>query len=168
LFADKKQIDIMRKALQLKWNFKTSKQISSLLSLFSFLIFTQTIFAQDVIQISGVVTSQDKHEPLPGVAISIKGTVTGTTTTNDGYFTLRTKQKLPFTLLFTSVGFAPHEVEVNALGSQLQVALATQTVLGNEVVVTASRVPENILKSPVAIEKLDIRSIRESPAPSFY
>ncbi|MBS1656084.1 MAG: TonB-dependent receptor plug domain-containing protein, partial [Bacteroidetes bacterium] len=36
------------------------------------------------------------------------------------------------------------------------------------VVVTASRVPENILKSPVAIEKLDIRAIKETPAPSFY
>jgi iron complex outermembrane receptor protein len=164
----KKQIDIMRKALQLKRNSKTSKQISNLLSLFSFLIFTQTTFAQDVIQISGVVTSQENHEPLPGVAISIKGTVTGTTSTNEGFFTLRTKQKLPFTLLFTSVGFAPQEVEVKTLGSQLQVALATQTVLGNEVVVTASRVPESILRSPVAIEKLDIRSIKESPAPSFY
>lgn len=35
-------------------------------------------------------------------------------------------------------------------------------------VVTASRVPENILKSPVAIEKLDIRAIKETAAPGFY
>jgi outer membrane receptor protein involved in Fe transport len=124
--------------------------------------------SQDLIEISGVVTSQEKHEPLPGVAISIKGTVTGTTTSNEGAFTLRTKQKVPFTLLFTSIGFAPQEVQINSLGSKVEVALATQTVLGNEVVITASRVPENILKSPVAIEKLDIRSIKESPAPSFY
>jgi outer membrane receptor for ferrienterochelin and colicin len=34
--------------------------------------------------------------------------------------------------------------------------------------VTASRVSERILQSPVAIEKLDIRSIKETPAPSFY
>lgn len=125
-------------------------------------------FAQDLIEISGVVTSQEKHEPLVGVAISIKGTVAGTTTSNDGAFTLRTKQKLPFTLLFTSIGFAPQEVEIKSLDSKLDIALATQTVLGNEVVITASRVPESILKSPVAIEKLDIRSIKESPAPGFY
>ncbi|MDQ4141033.1 MAG: TonB-dependent receptor, partial [Bacteroidota bacterium] len=31
-----------------------------------------------------------------------------------------------------------------------------------------SRVEESILKSPVAVEKLDIRAIREAPAPSFY
>ena len=41
-------------------------------------------------------------------------------------------------------------------------------MLGQEVVVTASRVEESILKSPVAIEKLDIRAIKETAAPSFY
>jgi outer membrane cobalamin receptor len=158
----------MRKAVESKLKLSIRKEMSTAFSLFVFLILSQITFAQDVIEISGVVTSQDKYEPLPGVAINIKGTVTGTVTSNEGAFTLRTKQKLPFTLLFTSIGFAPQEVEITSLGSKLQVALATQTVLGNEVVVTASRVPENILKSPVAIEKLDIRSIKESPAPSFY
>ena len=124
--------------------------------------------AQQAIEISGLVTDQDKKEPLAGVAISIKGTVAGTVTSNQGTFVLRTKQKLPFTLVFTSVGFAPQELVVSSISSQLQVALSTQTVLGSEVVVTASRVPENILRSPVAIEKLDIRAIRETPAPSFY
>ena len=60
--------------------------------------------AQDIIEISGLVTDQEKHEPLPGVAISIKGTLAGTVTSSEGVFTLRTKQKLPFTLVFTSVG----------------------------------------------------------------
>jgi outer membrane receptor protein involved in Fe transport len=46
--------------------------------------------------------------------------------------------------------------------------LATQAVLGSAVVVSASRVAESILKSPVAIEKLDIRAIKETAAPSFY
>ncbi len=145
------------------------KKLNRFISLLLLMPLLQTkSFAQDVIEISGIVISQEKHEPLAGVAISIKGTVAGTTTKNDGAFTLRTKQKLPFTLLFTSIGFAPQEVEIKSLNLKVQVALATQTVLGNEVVVTASRVAENILKSPVAIEKLDIRSIKESPAPGFY
>lgn len=127
-----------------------------------------TAFTQDAIEISGIVTDQEKKDPLVGVAVNIKGTLTGTVTGNEGAFTLRTKQKLPFTLVFTSIGFAPHEIEVSSLGSKLQIALATQTVLGTDVVITASRVPENILRSPVAIEKLDIRAIRETPAPSFY
>jgi outer membrane receptor protein involved in Fe transport len=127
-------------------------------------------FSQAValIEISGTVINQEKNAPLPDVSVQIKGSVTGTITDNAGSFLLRTKQKLPFTLVFSSIGFKPQELEVKSLGSKLQVAMVTQTVLGNEVVVTASRVPESILKSPVAIEKLDIRAIRETPAPNFY
>jgi outer membrane receptor protein involved in Fe transport len=140
----------------------------SIASLFVLLFMFYTTSAQDAIEISGMVTDHERKEPLVGVAVSIKGTVTGTVTGNEGLFTLRTRQKLPFVLVFTSVGFTPHEINVTSLGPKLQVALATQTVLGSEVVVTASRIPENILSSPVAIEKLDIKSIRETPASSFY
>lgn len=121
-----------------------------------------------LIEISGTVINQERNAPLPDVSVQIKGSVTGTITDNTGNFVLRTKQKLPFILVFSSIGFQPQELEIKSLGSKLQVAMVTQTVLGNEVVVTASRLPESILKSPVAIEKLDIRAIRETPAPNFY
>ncbi len=121
-----------------------------------------------LVEISGQVTDQEKKQPLPDVSIQVKGTVTGAITNSSGFFVLRTKTKLPFTLIFSSIGFQQQELEVKSLGSNLQVALATQTVLGNEVVITASRVAESILRSPVAIEKLDIRSIKETPAPGFY
>lgn len=127
-------------------------------------------FAQDaaLIEISGVVKDQNTQSPLAAVSVQVKGTIAGTLTNNTGNFVLRAKTKLPFTLLFSSVGFQSQELEVKTVGSQLQVALVTQTVLGNEVVVTASRISESILKSPVAVEKLDIRAIRETPAASFY
>lgn len=121
-----------------------------------------------LIEISGKVTDIEKKEPLADVSVQVKGSVAGTTTGKDGNFTLRTKSKLPFTLVFSSVGFSQRELEVKSLGSDLQVELSTQTVLGNEIVVTASRLPESILKSPVAIDKLDIRAIRETASPSFY
>ncbi|MDB5241647.1 MAG: TonB-dependent receptor, partial [Spirosoma sp.] len=38
----------------------------------------------------------------------------------------------------------------------------------NEIVVTASRISENILKSPVSIERLDARQIRLSAQPSYF
>jgi len=122
----------------------------------------------NLVEISGVVTDQESNQPLPGVSVYVKGGVTGTVTNETGNFIFRTKLKFPFTLIFSSVGFKQQEYVVNGLGSKLSVALETQNYLGGEVVVTASRVEESILKSPVAIEKLDIRSIRETPAPSFY
>lgn len=135
-----------------------------------FLSGLQQISAQEnqLIEVTGKVVDQDTKTPLAGVSVLIKGTIAGTTTDQSGSFKLRSKLKFPFTLVFTSIGFKTQEFEVKNTGSQLNIEMSTQTILGNEVVITASRVPENILKSPVAIEKLDIRAIRESPAPSFY
>lgn len=137
---------------------------------FLLLLFSTAATAQEstVLLISGQVTDQEKQQPLSDVNVQVKGTVGGTVTNAAGKFSLRTKAKLPLTLIFSSIGFQTREIIVNSLGSDLQIELVTQTVLGNEVVVTASRVAENILRSPVAIEKLDIRAIREAAAPSFY
>ncbi len=132
---------------------------------------TNMLFAQDnssLIEISGQVNGQEKKEPLSDVSVQVKGTIAGTVTNKEGIFKLRTRSKLPLTLIFSSVGFKQQEFEVKNTGSNLQIELVTQTLLGNEVVVTASRVKESILRSPVAIEKLDIRAIREAAAPSFY
>ncbi|HEX2533867.1 MAG TPA: TonB-dependent receptor [Chitinophagaceae bacterium] len=122
----------------------------------------------NLIEITGQVTDNETRLPMAGVSVSIKGAVTGTITNDSGYFTLRTRLRFPFTLSFSSVGFQNQEFEVKSPQSELHIALLTQTVLGKEVVVTASRVEESRLRSPVAIEKLDIRAIRETPAPSFY
>ncbi len=136
---------------------------------FYFLLFTFS-FAQgtSLIQISGTVLDQQTKKPLEAVSIQIKGATTGTVTNSNGVFTLRTKSKFPLILVFSSIGFQQQEFEIKSPSSELAIELVTQTVLGKAVVVTASRVPESILRSPVAIDKLDIRSIRESPAPSFY
>ena len=138
--------------------------------LFVFSISALYIHAQEtnLIEISGQVTDANSKEPLSSVSIHIKGTVAGTITTDSGYFKIKTRLKFPITLVFSSVGFQSQEFQVNNLQSKLQVALVTQTLLGKEVVVTASRVEESILRSPVAIEKLDIRAIRETPSPGFY
>ncbi|WP_181305863.1 TonB-dependent receptor [Rufibacter sp. XAAS-G3-1] len=122
----------------------------------------------NLVEISGRVTDQASKEPLPGVSVYVRGTVTGTATSLTGDFTLKTRLKFPFTLVVSLVGFQPQEFAITEPGSRLDIALVTQTLLGKEVVVTASRVEESILKSPVAIEKLDIRAIKETPAPSFY
>lgn len=142
------------------------KAAAIVLSLFS----VAAVQAQgnNLIEISGNVVEQDTKQPLEGVSVQVKGTVSGTTTNSTGNFKLTTRSRFPLTLQFSSAGFQQQEFVVESLNSNVSIALVTQTILGKEVVVSASRVPENILKSPVAIEKLDIRAIRESPAPSFY
>ncbi|AFL86062.1 outer membrane receptor protein [Belliella baltica DSM 15883] len=119
--------------------------------------------------ISGSVTEEETKETLVGVNIVVKGKVVGTVTDLRGNFNLRVNQEPPFTLVFSMVGFTSKEVEITQSNiSNLQVTLAEQSILGQEVVVSASRIEENVLKSPVTVEKMDIISIREAPQASFY
>jgi outer membrane cobalamin receptor len=153
-------------------NLQTPKRnpAKPLLIFIFFMISANALLAQgnNLIYISGKVTDKETGKPLSGVSVQIKGTIAGTISTDSGSFSIKTKNKFPLTIIFTSVGFAPQEFEVKGIDSKLYIALETQTALGQEVVVTASRVSESRLKSPVAIEKLDIRAIRETASPNFY
>jgi len=127
------------------------------------------VAAQDPYLISGKIYDSVSHQSLGSASIRVKGSSTGTVSAEDGSFQLRTRQKLPLTLIVTSIGFKAQEFTVREEGAHgVSIALNTQNVLVDQVVVTASRVSESILRSPVTIEKLDLRAIRESPAPTFY
>ncbi|MBC7423683.1 MAG: carboxypeptidase-like regulatory domain-containing protein, partial [Ferruginibacter sp.] len=117
--------------------------------------------------LSGRVVGES-HEGLSGSSVVVKGTKIGATSDTTGRFSLVVNQPFPFKLVITSIGFAPQEIEIRNANAKLAIQLNTQTFLANEVVVTASRGSEKILKSPVSIEKLDIRSLKETPAASFY
>lgn len=112
--------------------------------------------------------SDANGQPLPGVSLTIKGRISGTITDSRGNFSLTTNTPPPFVLLVTSVGFKGQELTVNNANATFDIKLDEQPLLGQEVVVAASRVEETVLKSPVAVEKMDIRAIRETPAASFY
>lgn len=118
--------------------------------------------------ISGTVTDAQTKETLVGVNIIVKGKVIGTITDLSGKFTLNVNQDPPFTLVFSMVGFNSKEVEVSGGMTNLSVELAESSILGQEVVISASRVEESIMKSPVSVEKMDIIAIREVPQASFY
>jgi outer membrane receptor protein involved in Fe transport len=121
-----------------------------------------------LIAISGVVREKGTGEALPGVSISIKGANTGTQSDVEGRFALKAKLTYPFTLVFNALGHEVIELPILSGSQPIEVQLEAKGILTNEVVVSASRVEESRLKSPVAIEKLDIRAIKETPAPSFY
>jgi outer membrane receptor protein involved in Fe transport len=119
--------------------------------------------------ISGKVTDAGTGESLAGVNIIVKGTVLGTISNTEGQFTLKAKDSPPLTLVFSYIGYATQEISVTeANPSSLDIKLAEQTTLGQEVVISASRVAEGILKSPVTIEQVDLLAIRQSSSPDFY
>jgi iron complex outermembrane recepter protein len=127
------------------------------------------LFAQlnGAVILSGRIVGEN-HEGVAAASVTVKDTQFGTTTDSTGKFSLVINQKFPFRLIISSIGFAPQELEVKNSNSRIAIQLTSQTFLANEVVVTASRVSEKIQKSPVSIEKLDIRALKETPAASFY
>ncbi|MGB4776626.1 MAG: TonB-dependent receptor [Daejeonella sp.] len=128
---------------------------------------TSMAFAQNTV-ISGTVTDKVTNETLAGVAVTVKGKSIGASTNENGKFTLNTSQSGSFTLVFTYLGYKPVEQEVSGSTSNITIALESQSILGQEVVIAASRTPEKILESPVSIERVGAAAIRESAAPSFY
>jgi iron complex outermembrane recepter protein len=144
---------------------KTITHLVHVLPLFLCLL-TVSAFAQT--KVEGKVTDATSKETLAGVSVSVKNKVIGTITDKNGNFSFNTNTPPPFQIVVSSVGFQTQELTVNGNSPNLNIVLAEQVTLGQEVVVSASRVAEDVLKSPVSVEKLDIRSIRESPATNFY
>jgi outer membrane cobalamin receptor len=123
-------------------------------------------FAQNV-TISGNVKNSVTNESSAAVSVTIKGSDIGTFTDDKGNFSI-TAKSLPVTLLITSVGFDPQEVTVSNATDKVNVLFVPSNSLGQEVVVSASRVPEKILESPVSIERVSAASLRNAPAANFY
>jgi hypothetical protein len=116
--------------------------------------------------ISGEIIDASNNEALAGVNVVIQGLVKGTISDADGKFELIVNQAPPMTIVFSYVGYASAELDITqADNTGLQISLQEQTILGQEVVVSASRMQESILSSPVTIEKVDLLTIQQTAAP---
>ncbi|PUZ29837.1 energy transducer TonB [Chitinophaga parva] len=146
-----------------------NKQIRFLVALFPLLLATALLHAQlnGSYIIDGRITD-DQGNYLPGATVLIKGSSFAAQTDSAGYFKLTANVKPPFKLSIRLIGYQPQEFEVRNANSKLAIQLTTQSLLVNEVVVSASRQQEKLMRSPVAIEKLDIRALKETPAATFY
>jgi len=131
-------------------------------------IVTISASAQNSTIVSGSVKNAKSKELVSAVSVTVKGSSVGTFTDDKGTFRFSSIKNYPVTLVFSSVGFSNKEVTVNAASSSVEVALEPSFTLGNEVVVSASRVPERILESPVSIERVSTAAIRNTAATNYY
>lgn len=125
-------------------------------------------FAQNKIVITGSVGDAVKGGALSGVSVTVKGTKIGAYTNEKGFFTVEGAITLPATLVFSSIGFLSQSVTVTKAGEPVSVVLSPGYVLGEEVVVAASRVSERLLETPVSIERVSSATIRSAPAANYY
>ncbi len=137
------------------------------LLLLIFLMGSLTMQAQQV-NLSGFIKDSETGEPVIGANISIKGKLIGTITDGKGNFTLASSLNVPFILVISVIGYQRQEIEISDASQPLSISLVEKTEVMDEVVVSASRVEESILGSPVSIEKMDGKDIRQTASMSFY
>ncbi|ARV15722.1 TonB-dependent receptor [Polaribacter sp. SA4-12] len=125
-----------------------------------------TMVAQTTV--SGTVKDAKTGETIPGANIKISRKSVGTNTDFDGYFVLKVADKPPFTLEISVLGFHTAKVEITKNNQKVDVDLVENETSLDEIVVSASRTPERIMESPVTIERMDSRAIKNTSAPSFY
>ena len=129
-------------------------------------LFAVAGFSQNI-TISGTIRNSITKDPVPSVSVVVKGQSSGTFTNEDGTFKLNV-EKTPVVLVFTSVGYESTELTVADATAAIEVEFVPASSLGQEVVVSASRLPERILESPVSIERISTAAIRSAPATSYY
>ncbi|HJY23446.1 MAG TPA: TonB-dependent receptor [Hanamia sp.] len=148
----------LRRALK---TFIKKENMSMALILFSFLFFSNNIYAQSTVPVAGFITSQS-GEPLAGVSIIVKGGTQAITSGNDGHFEINAPANS--TLVITYVGYINREVKVgNTPSSNLSVQLITNRNELEQVVVVGYGTRK---KSDVtgAITSISEQSIRDVPA----
>jgi iron complex outermembrane recepter protein len=136
------------------------KKIQTLLLM---LFVSMSIFAQTTIK--GKVMDAENNEALPGATVKVKKTGAVAVTDLDGNFTITIREALPQLLLVSYTGYRTAEVEAE---NNLEVKLTTQVLSAQEVVVSASRVEEEMVKAAVTVEKLTSRQLALSPASNPY
>ena len=130
------------------------------------LFFGATMFSQTIV--TGTVTDSKDGQPIPGASIKVAGMALGTSTDFDGKYTLEVSQPTPFTIEVSNLGYILQTFEITANDQVVDVVLSEAETNLNEVVVSASRTPERILESPVTIERMDVRAIKNTSSASFY
>lgn len=120
------------------------------------------------VTVRGKVVHASTELPVPAVSLTIKDGTSGTFSNDQGEFALTTQQDLPFTLVISSIGFSRQEVPVTRADEFLTISLEPESVLGQEVVVSATRTESRIMESPVTIERISAGNIRNASSVSYY
>ncbi|MCX8020943.1 MAG: SusC/RagA family TonB-linked outer membrane protein [Chitinophagaceae bacterium] len=110
------------------------KNILRLFSCALLLFIFQITIAQDRV-ITGKVTDAKDGSPVSGASVTVKGSRTGTTTGNDGSFSLRVGSSAT-TLVISSVGYETQEVSIAGVSNVDISFVPTSGPSLNEVVVT--------------------------------
>ena len=135
-----------------------------ILTIFIFIsILTQTI--AQVATVTGKITDAQTQKSIQGVSIRVKGKLAGTQSNANGSFSI--SLKIPASVTISMIGYEAQTVDITN-NQAINISLSPSNSELDPIVVTASRVEERILRSPVSIEKMDIRQVQQTPSANYY
>ncbi len=116
------------------------------------------------VEIKGLV--YDEYlEPFYNAKITLEGK--STSSNEKGEFTLSLDQELPIKLIISAFGYQTEELVITGLKKSIKIILKENFLL-DQIVISASRIPERIIESPVTIERLGLTDIKRTSSNSFY
>ncbi len=114
--------------------------------------------------ISGRITDS-KGNPVPGANVTLKGTTTGTIADSDGKYSISVTDPNS-TLVFSFIGFTSQEIPL-AGRSSVDVVLAEETTVLNEVVVTALGIKKESKRIGYATSTVNNNVLTENRTTNF-
>lgn len=124
--------------------------------MFTFLLILfpdHAIFAQNIVK--GVVKEKSSGEPLPFVSIQVKGTTIGTSTVDNGTYSISANPDA--ILIFSSIGYKTIEVPVQGK-AVVDIEIESDNVLLDEVVMVAygTQKKQNVISSVSSLKGEDL------------
>ena len=112
-------------------------------------------------QVTGKVTDAQTGDPLVGCNILVQGTFEGTTSLDDGSYSLEAN---PGDVLVVSyIGYVTQEINVEEGATSIDISLKTDVLRQEGVAVVGSRFKSRtVITSPVPIDNLKIRELQST------
>ncbi|MEM1123921.1 MAG: TonB-dependent receptor, partial [Bacteroidota bacterium] len=126
-----------------------------------FIFFSYGLQAQTTV--SGIIMDEELNEPLIGANLIIVGTTIGASTDLDGMFTITSDYPLPWNIEVSYTGFTQQNVTVNSPTTDLTINMAPSAIIGQEVVVSASRKREKVQEAPASVSVLSAKKLIATP-----
>ena len=116
--------------------------------------------------LAGIILEKGSRELVPNALVEIPNGAKVVSDPN-GRFQIPVNS-WPTQIVVSAFGYETRRVQVKENAAKLEIALTPSSVVLEDALIVASKISEKQKQSPISVEALDLISIREAAAPSFY
>jgi hypothetical protein len=141
-----------------------SIKLKLLLFLFFPLLGIHPLFSQKNYTISGYVKDEASGEYLPGANAYVKETMQGSATNAYGFYSL-TLPEGKYTLVISFLGYTDSEMSIDLKSDvRKNISLQSKAIQAKEVVITDSRIENNVKSTDMGRVELQVEQMKKLPA----